>query len=293
MNTKTQHLRPDFANSPKIWPFPFIVLPNGWEVCLATVTPALARKMLDCNSSRQRRPKTGVIEKYRRDMVAGRWVTTHQGVAFDALGDLFDGQNRATAVELSGVAVEMIVWFGVGGEEEMKVTDNGAVRTAGDAAAVAGIDYHPRDISMVRQMALTSTSTLPLTNSELLALMDLHADAVRWVSSVLCDRGKYSIAPIRSAVGRAYYHCDLDRLERFVKIYLNETGWTDEPGEQMAVALHKYVDLHAGKHSVSNYHETRGKALRAIEAYMNRENIKTLVHTPANMALFPLPTTEG
>ena len=45
------------------------------------------------------------------DMRAGRFVVTHQAIAFDAKGNLIDGQHRLRAVIMSGVTVTMQVAF--------------------------------------------------------------------------------------------------------------------------------------------------------------------------------------
>jgi hypothetical protein len=82
------------------------------------ITPSVAGKILDQHNSKNKR---GInkqnAQAYARDMTAGKWALTHQGLAFtgesmDAPGDLVDGQTRLTAIMISGKSVNMRVTFG-------------------------------------------------------------------------------------------------------------------------------------------------------------------------------------
>lgn len=53
------------------------------------------------------------VNQYAADMLAGRWILTHQGIAFDCEGNLIDGQHRLQAVVRSGKAVYMVVAYNV------------------------------------------------------------------------------------------------------------------------------------------------------------------------------------
>jgi hypothetical protein len=75
------------------------------------VTPELAARWLK-NNFRNRSVREDVVSAYARDMANGRWVYTHQGIAFNDRDELIDGQHRLHAVILSGLAaVRMMVTF--------------------------------------------------------------------------------------------------------------------------------------------------------------------------------------
>jgi hypothetical protein len=75
------------------------------------------------------------VSGYSREMVAGRWRLTHQGIALDPQGRLLDGQHRLRAVleaDLSqpGIVVPMMVTVGVP-RDTFAVMDSGRPRSAG------------------------------------------------------------------------------------------------------------------------------------------------------------------
>lgn len=103
------------------------------------VTPALARRWL-ANNFRNRPVKEDTVAAYARDMAAGRWLATHQGVAFNDRDELIDGQHRLLAIVRAGVTVRMMVTFGLpakplrAGDEmtTMDAVDRGATRSVAD-----------------------------------------------------------------------------------------------------------------------------------------------------------------
>lgn len=52
------------------------------------VTPALAAAWLEHNHKQNRPVREHRVRMYAAEMIAGRWLTTHQGIAFDADGHL-------------------------------------------------------------------------------------------------------------------------------------------------------------------------------------------------------------
>ena len=60
------------------------------------VTPEMAREWLTHNTH-NRPVSRQYVEKYARDMRAGRWHYTNQGIGFDVNGVMTDGQHRLLA----------------------------------------------------------------------------------------------------------------------------------------------------------------------------------------------------
>jgi len=74
------------------------------------ITPSQAFAWLEGNT--HNRPLDQAhVERLARDMKAGRWRLTHQGIAFDTTGLLVDGQHRLWAVIEADVTVPMRVFF--------------------------------------------------------------------------------------------------------------------------------------------------------------------------------------
>lgn len=77
------------------------------------ITPELAKKWLGQNTASNRKVSPRTVEAYAREMKAGRWHLTHQGIAFNQSGELIDGQHRLNAILEAGVPVVMYVYTGL------------------------------------------------------------------------------------------------------------------------------------------------------------------------------------
>src|SRR5437870_5147015 len=73
------------------------------------VGPELATRWLEGNVH-NRKLREDVVARYARDMKAGRWLLTHEPIAFNKNGDtLVDGQHRLWAVVESGATVAPVL----------------------------------------------------------------------------------------------------------------------------------------------------------------------------------------
>ena len=78
----------------------------------------------------QRRITRVKVDRYKKDMLEGRWRETHQGIGLDKDGSYSDGGHRLQAVVESGVSIKMMVSFNVP-DEAFWAMDCGARRTLG------------------------------------------------------------------------------------------------------------------------------------------------------------------
>jgi hypothetical protein len=114
---------------------------GGLTVQFVSVTPAMAQTWLR-NNIKNRKLRQTTVDAYARDMKAGNWLRTHQGIAFAENGELLDGQHRLSAIVQSGVAIEILVTRGLASAEKGKklvaqdVMDCGSVRKVGDQLAL-------------------------------------------------------------------------------------------------------------------------------------------------------------
>lgn len=81
---------------------------EGMVSRMLTVTPEWASECLKKNKS-NRPVRESTVLVYARQMMAGQWRLTHQGICFDSSGNLVDGQHRLNAVVRANVAVKMLV----------------------------------------------------------------------------------------------------------------------------------------------------------------------------------------
>lgn len=103
---------------------------------IMVITPEMASEWLKNNPNNRpinMRDVTAMINTIK----AGRFVLTHQGIAFDEDGRLIDGQHRLTAIALAGIPVTMMVSTNVP-RQNMTAVDAGRGRNKVDRDTIIG-----------------------------------------------------------------------------------------------------------------------------------------------------------
>jgi hypothetical protein len=101
-----------------------------------TITPAVAAKLLERNTN-NRHPQKRAIEVYSKDMVAGRWHRTNQGIGFAKSGELVDGQNRLMACIEADTPFTTLMSTGLDPEAKAAV-DTGVKRSLANVLRMRG-----------------------------------------------------------------------------------------------------------------------------------------------------------
>lgn len=99
------------------------------KTTIKIITPEWAAEILERHNPKNRNLSLPTIEAYCTDMKNGRWLLTHQGIAFDVSGNLVDGQHRLAAIVRYGKPIEMMVTTGLSVQEKK----NGVVITTMDS----------------------------------------------------------------------------------------------------------------------------------------------------------------
>jgi hypothetical protein len=117
-----------------------IALPSDVPlVYFLTITPDLAAHWLHRNAgSVNRRYKHYVARKYARDIQAGKWTMTCQGIEFAPDGTLLNGQHRLHAIIMADMPLTLLVGFNVQPEAQRNI-DTNAARTLFDLFTLAGV----------------------------------------------------------------------------------------------------------------------------------------------------------
>jgi hypothetical protein len=106
------------------------------DISIETITPAVARKMLQANTDN--RPLTeAFVQRYASDIQAGQWVNDGSPIRFSCSGRLLDGQHRLMAVVASGGQIDAVVIRGLD-DDAFETMDTGKPRTAADVLAING-----------------------------------------------------------------------------------------------------------------------------------------------------------
>lgn len=157
---------------------------------IETIDPSLAKVLLEANV-RNRPISAPHVKSLARDMMAGKWRLTHQGIALDRDGRLVDGQHRLNAIVESQTVQKMVVTYNVDPEAFHNVD----------------IGFQPRSIAQIagllRGSKYTNSTTaaskilwhlleenhgknvrMQWTESEVFALLDVFENDLVWV----CER---------------------------------------------------------------------------------------------------------
>lgn len=254
------------------------------RMAIEWIGPEIARRYLERNT-RNRKVKKGSVGRLARDIVSGKFVLSHQGIAFDSTGVLIDGQHRLLAILECGIAVEMAVFYDVSPDAYL-VIDGGVGRSVFDVATVSGMDVGKEVFAIVRSMMRGYSATVKTpTRAESLEFYERHKEAVTFVIEAARPVWKVGIsrAPVLAAISRAFYHVDHQRLSAFVTV-LHTVQATDSATDSAALLLNQYLLAHRtlGGDTSATYRKTE----RAIKAFANGEALDKLYE--ASKELFPL-----
>lgn len=169
------------------------------------VTPDLARTWMGRNTIN--RPismtKVGRIVAKMRE---GRWVFTHQGVAFSKSGELLDGQHRLLAVIETNMPFEFLVSWNLD-REAFYHMDTGGTRTAADLVSSRCPDMKNRS----HVCAIANMSMRGAVNAGATPNKEDVVDFVEWYRTYL-EKISAEIRSLeglaaRAAVGAAFMNC--------------------------------------------------------------------------------------
>lgn len=262
------------------------------DLSVETITAKQAEKYLTFNSN-NRPLRKRLVEQYAKDMQAGNWRLTHQGVAFNCDGTLLDGQHRLAAIVQSGVTVQMLVARGVDSRSQL-VMDDHAKRSAGDALSLARKEKITQSqVAIIRGAVELSgnrnANKVRLTKQELDIVFDKFRPALEFVAEKMPnnERGVTS-APVQASIVLAWYYVkDLERLKTFCDV-LTGKMLPENDGDRAAVVLREWL-LRNGMQSSTSRMEGFKKTQRAIVAFGEHNDIGKLYGTAT---YYPWPLVE-
>lgn len=255
------------------------------------VTPEMAEKWLEGNTH-NRHVRDSVVARYQRDMEQGRWLLTHECIAFDHSGTLIDGQHRLYACWYSGKAIP----FMIARDAEMDtqaVIDGGIIRTMVD---VANLAYDRKVTAM--QMAIAKSLAQSaikgvLTRQEQMAAFERHQDAILFATSMFPKKIRtITVAPVMTVIARAWYTADREKLAVFCDLLTTGKFTGSIRGESGVLLLRNWLlerspTRSSPKLKMSIFQTIYMKAERALTCWLAGEQIANLF--PATAEMFPLP----
>lgn len=164
-----------------------------------TVTPELARKMLDQNQNNRAHIRWASVSAMAAEMKRGEWKLNHQPIAFDEDGLVLDGQHRLHAIERSGATIELIVCTGAP-RDSFNTLDRGIKRSLADLTGI-----NPRIAEALRIFCRCfyddpQTRNGYVSPARLTEINEIFGPDVRALQE-FCPRwrGIFATAPVRAA----------------------------------------------------------------------------------------------
>jgi len=240
---------------------------------LVKVTPVMAEHYLSKNVS-NRSVSQRLVDKYAREMEQGEWVMNHQGIAFYEDGAVADGQHRLLAVLQSKATVPLMVTFGLKRPAAVTI-DVGRKRSIADGIQIGELSdwITKRHISIINQIAEPKRLSTPETVEWLEGMKESAQFAVATFAS---NKRALVNSILHAAVALAhFYNPDKEEeLLKFASVYMQGLATTKED----LIAIKLRDEFLTNTNSGSSYRKDKFlKAQRALQAYLNGENISRLV----------------
>lgn len=252
------------------------------------ISPETAEDWISHCNSRNRNLSDRYVEYLTKEIEAGRWKLTHQGIAFSPNRVLLDGQHRLWAVVLSGRTVPMRVFFNVP-PEAMDTIDTGRMRSNDQIISLGGEmgQITRAELATLRAMTQVIEGHRRLSPGEERELLGHHLDAVRFAMRCLPKSSYRGVANgiTRAVLARAWYSSDRGRLRHFADVL--QTGIPQGENDQPILMLIQFLTKTAGRRSGAGRRECYQKTERALGAFLSGERM-TRLHA-ATEELFPLP----
>lgn len=146
------------------------------------VTPEVAARWLERNYQNRNLFKAEV-DRYARDMAAGRWHLDGSPIRIATDGSLLDGQHRLNAIIKADVTLPMLVVRNVDPDAQSAM-DTGRRRSAADALAMAGHKHYVLAAATARilleveagKIGATGTGRLEVSHGEVIDCIDQNPD---------------------------------------------------------------------------------------------------------------------
>jgi hypothetical protein len=244
---------------------------------LMSVSPLQAKDWLDHNT-RNRNLSLRAVSSLKDDILSGRWMTTHQGIAFYADGSLADGQHRLTAIAESGVTVSLQVTFGLPLDTILAIDQHRMRKTHDVIKLSQKADWIGKDeIAVLRCiLGMKGTRKTTISVSEIIRLAEMIKPRLLFAKYLL-DRGSVkgvTVAPVASAIGLALGYETEERLKLFADVL--KTGVMSCDDDVAAIRLREtLINLPTGGGD-SERRVVMLRTQKAIKLFCERRAIKKL-----------------
>lgn len=262
---------------------------------LMTVTPEMAAEWLARNRKNRTLTKSRV-DLLAKEILDGKWIVTHQGIAFYFDDDLADGQHRLAAIVQSGVAVEILVTRGLP-KEAIHAIDKNRPRSTQNTLHFLGLTLANHEVAACRVLwmqyhaarAGTSWNNQAVSTDAFATFASQVMPAVRFAAPPKKCRG-LSHASVIGAIASAWFTQNREALVRFMNILHGGVGAA--PSESAAITLRDYLlttKIVGG--GIECRKELFLRSCTAMRAFLEGRSLSKLYKRPDSV--FPIPEMYG
>lgn len=224
---------------------------------IETITPQIAASYLAHNIQNNRNIKRDYVEMMARDMAAGAFHLTHQGIAFDENGNLIDGQHRLNAVLASNTPVRMMVTRGLA-TGTIEAVDKGARRSVHDTLIITsnGSDERSRAlrhrdvINAITQMTRLNAAKSKVSPREVCLIFERYEDSCcALMRSCTKGLGKKNGSEMAACLSALINGVPEESVGKFMQVFreANISG-CDQYNVQVVLSWRHYIDNLKAKH---------------------------------------------
>ena len=254
---------------------------------IVKVTPDQAKAWFDSKGA-NRKVSTGTVLNMARDMVAGRWLLTHQGIAFDEGSHLLDGQHRLAAVMMAGVPVEMMVSRNVPHDRQI-VMDDHRRRTGADVLTINSGGAQQVEIMTVAILSFFNSviGAGKFSKSELADAYERYGTAAMFAADAVKTHVRgVTVAPVLAPVARAWFGHDRNRLLDYVNVLQTGTPLT-VPDDNAALQMRNWLLANRECRARGTRADMFARSQNALRYFLDRTEPKLLKASRED--LFPIP----
>lgn len=215
----------------------------------AALTPALAAELLTRNPD-NRSITPGRVAVYAADILEGHWQSNGEPIIISNDGLLNDGQHRCAAVAQTGIAIPVLIVFGVT-RDSRKTTNQAKGKTAGDYLAMDRVPNANVTAGMTRlflswQATGNVNATSRISNAQILDFVEHNREEIAIAASFSGKHSKrlqHMISP--SSFAFCYFICARKNKEAADQFFRSvATGENLPAGDPALVVRERLLMLH-------------------------------------------------
>lgn len=240
------------------------------------MTKELVDSLLQSNTSNRRARET-VVDAYARDMTAGKWMVTHQGIAISEDNVLIDGQHRLLALRKAGYPkIEMLVVYGLPFEIQ-KYVDQQAKRSIRDVLKISFDSVFTRHAPAIARQIFAEASgySFTPTASEVIDVIADYMDDITLITDAIGSSRFFAASHLAAFVKAA--HDYPEKKQDIVDFVKSVEEGSMLSNKSPAFHLRNFTINSKGMSGGSSAKKTRfAKTAKAIEFHLNEQKIGVL-----------------